>query len=468
MSPLSLRRYRAERLLRSEFDALRGRVIGAARVRLRAAGVSLDGRDLDACYAHAWQGLYAATLDGREIANPSAWLALVTFRRAIEEHRAQMSAHGRHAPPPREGDLAADLDDRVRLRQLFEGLCARLSAREREAATLCYLQGLSRSEAAARLGVSELRMRRLMDGHGAGRPGVAGKVGELAAAIRAGDWCEQQGSLMRGFAYGVLDPDGPRHRLALLHSRECPACRAYVASLRGLAAVLPPAFAPGGLAAAALARLLDGGHAARAAGGAAGHGGSGVGGVGCSARLPGGSGAALPISGTIGVGGGGWLLGAGPLGAKLAVGCLLALGIGAGCLTLGDHPAGVRDGARRVAAARDGVRHLAAAAAPPGELTRPPVLAAAPAPGAGRPALGPAATVSREFGPEQSARGGGRSAGARGETAVARSASGRADASGGGEFAAARATSRSAETTASPADGDASAAAAATREFAPG
>ena len=184
---------------------------GPRRLSARACarrGVSLDRCDLEACYAQAWQGLYAATLDGREIANPSAWLALVTFRRAIEEHRAQIGAQGRCAPPPRECDLAADLDDRVRLRQLFEGLCARLSGREREAATLCYLQGLSRSEAAARLGVSELRMRRLMDGRGAGRPGVAGKVGELAEAIRAGDWCEQQGSLMRGLAYGVLDPDG--------------------------------------------------------------------------------------------------------------------------------------------------------------------------------------------------------------------------------------------------------------------
>ena len=35
----------------------------------------------------AWQGLYAAVLDGQEIANPAGWLVLVTFRRAIEEQR---------------------------------------------------------------------------------------------------------------------------------------------------------------------------------------------------------------------------------------------------------------------------------------------------------------------------------------------------------------------------------------------
>ena len=46
---------------------------------------------------------------------------------------------------------------------------------------------------------------------------------------------------MRGFAYGVLDPAGERHALAQAHGAECPACRAYVLSLRGLAVVLPPA-----------------------------------------------------------------------------------------------------------------------------------------------------------------------------------------------------------------------------------
>ena len=90
------------------------------------------------------------------------------------------------------------------------------------------------------MGISESRMRKLMEGPGPGRPGVAGKVGELVETIRGGGWCEEQGSLMRGFAFGILDPQGERYRLALAHQRECPACRAYVLSLRGLAAVLPP------------------------------------------------------------------------------------------------------------------------------------------------------------------------------------------------------------------------------------
>jgi len=54
MSPLTVRRYRAERMLRKEFEALRGRVLGTVRGRLRTSGVNLDASDLDACYAQAW------------------------------------------------------------------------------------------------------------------------------------------------------------------------------------------------------------------------------------------------------------------------------------------------------------------------------------------------------------------------------------------------------------------------------
>ena len=278
MSPLTVRRYRAERLLRDEFQALRGRVLATVRGRLRASGVHLDPADLEDCYAMAWQGLYTAVLDGQEVASPAGWLVLVTFRRALDEHRArgrvtrggQSRCGGVRDPATgaeletdaaHERDLAAEMDDRVRLRQLFEGLRGRLGAREREAAVLCYLQGLSRSEAAARMGVSEARMRKLMEGPGAGRPGVAGKVGALVETIRGGDWCEEQGSLMRALAYGVLDPEGERYRLALLHGGECPACRAYVVSLRGLAAALPPVFLPAGFGAGVLALVGESAHA---------------------------------------------------------------------------------------------------------------------------------------------------------------------------------------------------------------
>ncbi len=87
MSPLTLRRYRAERMLRDQFTRLRASVLAGVGRQLRASGVSVDQADLEACYAQAWQGLYTTTLEGKQIANPTAWLMLVTFRRAIEEHR---------------------------------------------------------------------------------------------------------------------------------------------------------------------------------------------------------------------------------------------------------------------------------------------------------------------------------------------------------------------------------------------
>lgn len=271
----SLRRYRADRLISRDYDALRRSVLRAVGARLAAHRVELDEADLEACYSLAWQGLYNRMLAGEQIASPSGWLVLVTFRRAIDEWR--LSHPDRHASP---GAPAASvwpgpappeqLDDLARLRHVFEALRGRLDARECQAATLCYLQGLSRAEAAARLGISARRMRKLMEGEG-GCPGVAGKVAQLLETIRGGRWCEQQASLMRGYAFGLLDPAGERHRLAVLHQRECPGCRAYVASLRGLGAIMPPGVLPFSLLAAraGIGVAAAGGGAAAAAGGGA-------------------------------------------------------------------------------------------------------------------------------------------------------------------------------------------------------
>jgi DNA-directed RNA polymerase specialized sigma24 family protein len=491
MSPLSLRRHRAERLLREEFEGLRERVLASVRGRLRANGASLDQDDLEACYATAWQGLYAAVLDGQEIANPTGWLVLVTFRRAIEEQRdrarvrcgselthagsGELQSERSSAPyglaaltetaGSPEADLAAELDDRLRLRQLFEGLRGRLDGREREAATLCYLQGLSRSEAAARMGVSEARMRKLMEGRGPGRPGVAGKVGALVASIRDGEWCEEQGSLMRALAYGILDPEGERHQLALMHHGQCPACRAYVVSLRGLAAALPPVLLPWGVAAAALAHAGEGLHAGGVVAGASGSG---------AARAASGGGAAGAVSasgaaGAGGVAGGGWLVGAGPLGAKLAVGCLLALGVGAGCVALGTGtPAHVHRHEHRRPPVADASTHAASTSSFGASAAGPSVDFAGAR--SGTP-LTPSAQASREFGPEALGSGGSATADGVGHRAsTARSAySGSGSSPSGGGKAASEASAEAASVAAvaapTPSSGDS---AAAEREFSPG
>ncbi|HTU78155.1 MAG TPA: sigma-70 family RNA polymerase sigma factor [Solirubrobacteraceae bacterium] len=445
MSPLRLRKDRAERLLREQFEGLRGQVLASVRGRLRASGVSLDRADLEAAYAQAWQGMYAAVLDGQRIESQVGWLVLVTYRRALDEHRARTRARCGGEPQARNGgagtserDLATELDDRARLRQLFEGLRGRLDAREREAATLCYLHGLSRAQAAQRMGVSERRMRKLMEGRGAGQPGVAGKVGALVDTIRGERWCEQQGSLMRALAYGVLDPAGERYRLALAHSDRCPACRAYVVSLRGLAVALPPVFLPWSVCATVLADVAEGVRAgglsgpARAVGTArsAGSGSGGApGGAGSAVQAGRGLGGALPGAGAGaaagGAAGGGWALGAGSFGAKLAAGCLLALGVGAGCVALeGGHRASApsRHARRAVApAARGtGAATLAyGASASAGQAVGDGALASG---AGGAAALTPAARAEREFGPEQLSTGSGAAADSHAR-ATARSAS---------------------------------------------
>lgn len=509
MSPLTLRRYRADRLLREEFDRLKRTVIDTVRARLRASGVRLDSSDLEACYAQAWHGLYAAVVDGQEVANLTGWLALVTFRRAIDEARAR-GREGRVsalvevtdgsaecgdldaaavARAAQERDLAAELDDRAKLRQLFEGLRGRLSEREREAAALCYLQGLSRVEAAAHMGVSTARMQKLMEG-GAGRQGVAGKMGALVETIRRGEWCDEQGSLMRGFAYGILDPQGERYRQAMLHRSECSACRAYVLSLRGLAAALPvgPSLLHWALDAGASLGAGAGAasRGASAAGARAGlHGGAGAGasaGAGAQAGAgvlsPAASGVgALSTSGAAGASaGGGWLLAGGSVGAKLAVGCLLAIGIGAGCVAIDSHaphphrPGKPRGSARAAPSRRSREGDDLPPATAPIDGGGPTQLAdASPRGTRSVGTLTPAAKASREFGFEEAPDGSTEArepaSVVRHATAGARSASAGSGSGGQREGAAQAVSSKHA----SSATGEQSPSAlAAAREFGPG
>ena len=132
-----------------------------------------------------------------------------------------------------------------------------------------------------------------------------------------GGWCAEQASLMRALAYGILDPRGERYQHALSHQRECSACRAYVLSLRGLSAVLPP------LPVFLRWSLLGG--AGTGAGSAAGA---------AAVSATGQAGGAVGAASATGAAGGGWLIAGGaPVATKLAVGCLLALGVGAGCVT---------------------------------------------------------------------------------------------------------------------------------------
>ena len=269
---------RAERLMQREYEELRAPTLRALRSRLSAQGIRFDDADLDAFYNQAWHGLYEQLSRGEEIENRGGFLVLVSYRRAIEElRRLQPERRADGAAPGEQGqdlDLAQRLDDRRRLLGAMEGMRERLSDRERKAAALCYLHGYSRPEAAAALGLAPKRMEKLMDG-------VSSKLGAITTAIDEGDWCESRQSLMKAYAYGVLDPDGERCALARVHLDECPACRRYVRGVRGIAAVVPPIWIPLlGLGAVGVGGAAAAGGAAHAgSGGSAAGGGAGGGGL---------------------------------------------------------------------------------------------------------------------------------------------------------------------------------------------
>lgn len=239
-------------------------MIAAVCARLGRLAGELDRLDLEGCYAQAWHGLYNRLLAGERIANPVGWLVVVTERRAREELRARRKVviveeelDGRGAQSHRDQEGA--LESRRKLREVFQGIALSLNPLERRAVALCYLQGLSRAEAARRLGISERRLRRVLEGKD-GKGGATRKLGEVVALVAADRFCESHRSLMRAFAFGLLDPAGNRYQVAVSHQRSCPACSAYVRALRGLAAFLPPPL-PFGVAA-----LWGGGLSWRAAG----------------------------------------------------------------------------------------------------------------------------------------------------------------------------------------------------------
>ena len=93
------------------------------------------------------------------------------------------------------------------------------------------------------MGLSRRRMDKLIRAR-RGHSGVAAK-GRRAARARAwGGRCAQGAGVADARTRLRAARPTERYRLALVHQRECPACRAYVASLRGLAAVLPPLSLP--------------------------------------------------------------------------------------------------------------------------------------------------------------------------------------------------------------------------------
>lgn len=274
--PTGRGRQHAEAMIARWYDALRAQVLAGLRGKLARQSIYFDESDLNGFYNQAWHGLYTEYVAGKEIPNPPGWLVTVAYRRAIDEFRrmrpddwADNGAIAEQAVLEHgyEVDVVGHMDAYSKLRQFIEALRDRLSKRECEAATLCYIQGYSRPEAAELLGIEPKRMEKIMDS-------VSKKVGGFVRDIESGLWCDRRRSLLNAYAFGVLDPDGDRYPLAVSHLGECAGCRAYVRSVRGLAALVPPVAVPvqltgGGAAAASLAKMPAAGGAGHSTGAAA-------------------------------------------------------------------------------------------------------------------------------------------------------------------------------------------------------
>lgn len=233
-------------MLEERYVALRRPTIQTISARLWVRGLHRDAADLDGAYHEAWCAVLARLERAEPITNLGALLTVVAYRRAIDDLRR--ARPGQRVPletvPERVDDEDARIDEleaRRRLREFAEGLRDELPGRALAAAELCYLHGHSRAEAAHALGLSDTRMKKVMDS-------ASKRARRLAEEIDGGTRCAAHASRNHAFALGVLRHDGPRHGAARRHLRHCPACREDVRRIRedaGRAAKPTPGLEPG-------------------------------------------------------------------------------------------------------------------------------------------------------------------------------------------------------------------------------
>ena len=266
---------RFERVIAQHYESLKPEVLATVRGKLAVDSLHLDPSDLDAAYNAAWHALYEQSRRcDEEVSNLGGWLAMITYRRAIDDVRR---AHIKYRAPVAVGegisqlgyehDVDAELADRQRYHQWLISVRLRLNAREQQAVSLCVLHEHSRRDASDMMGIDIKRLDKIM---------VAAnkKLGGLLEAINRGDWCQEQRSLIKAYALGLHEEGGERHELAMAHVMECQACAAYVRSLRGLAVIVPApallasAVGTGGGILGGLSGLFNGGSGGATVGGA--------------------------------------------------------------------------------------------------------------------------------------------------------------------------------------------------------
>ena len=343
---------RFERVIAECYESLKPEVLATVRGKLAVDSLHPDPSDLEAAYNAAWHALYERSREhGEEVGNLGGWLATITYRRAIDDvrrarmkYRAPVAVDESFRQVGYEHDVDSDIADRQRYHQWLMSVRLRLNAREQQAVSLCVLHEHSRRDASDIMGIDIKRLDKIM---------VAAnkKLGGLLEAISRGEWCEDQRSLIKAYAFGLHEEGGERHALAVAHVMQCQACAAYVRSLRGLSGIVP---APALLASAV------------------GAGGGIVGAL--SGVFGGGASGGAVVGGGAAAGGGGASLLAG-LGAKTAALCLTAVCAGGVAIVVEESvPEPDRSSSRSPAPARAPANRAVSATSTPrpqGQPTRP-------------------------------------------------------------------------------------------------
>ena len=230
-------RQQAEAVANANYEALKEVVLRSVGSRLFARSVRLDRIDLEAAYNQAWHGVCQAIAQSRRVENLAGLLVDITCKRAIDIYRQRNEAM--HADADVEShavevDLAERVDDQNKIERLLERLKDRLTDVQRNAVTLCILQGYTRPEAARILGIEASAFEKVMDR-------TMKKIGGIIAGMDSrGCGDDEWARALRSFALGLMSEDSPDYERIAEHVGECASCTRYVMGLRGLAAVLPP------------------------------------------------------------------------------------------------------------------------------------------------------------------------------------------------------------------------------------
>ena len=238
MRPPLGRRVDADAVIAEEYDAFRSEVTRVVGGKLGASKIRFADIDMDGFYNQAWFGLYTKLQGGEVVENRKALLIQMTYRRAIDEYRSLHPDRqaGSEALDVLSVDQSADetIEQQDQFRQFVQSMRTELNERELKAATLCYVYGYTRPEAAEVVGVRPKRMEKIMDE-------VSRKMRPMLAHIKDGEYCESRTELINLYALGALDEDSPEYLEAADHLKHCPGCRRKVLGTRGLTAVTPVA-----------------------------------------------------------------------------------------------------------------------------------------------------------------------------------------------------------------------------------